>query len=440
MDLTVRPAKTFFKAPYKRYSNFAVGQIEQQFQGGVAFGKKMTAIIQRNGDLLAEMYVVLRLSAITATNEAVATPNPAIELGYPRGPIINPDTTPPTGVHFTNAVGHAAIDRVSVSIGGHEFDVHYGDYLHIWEQLASKPGKELGSLIGDARDVDTLLDYAADEQILYVPLQFWFNRTWAQALPMIALQYHEVRLDLTLKSREQLIQVSSPASTNYDIQFEGGDLEDAFLLCNYIFLDTWERRLFAQKYHTYLFDQLQFTGAESKADTKNSLNMQLRFNHPVQELIWVCQENDAINQNQWFDYSIQIEDPTGPDAALTGVAGPTISVDPLVQAKLQFNGHDRISFREAIYFRQVQPLEHHTKIPEKFIYIYSFAKDPEDAINPSGSCNMSRIDNVVLNLVFNPSFSDGEVRCYARSKNIMRIISGMAGVSDEIAAVCAPCA
>jgi hypothetical protein len=427
--LTVRPSKTFFKSPYKRYSNFACGQVEQQFQGGISFGKRLTAVIARNGDLLAEMYVVMSLSAIQAFNRATAPPNPPIELGYPHGPIINPDTTPPTGVHWTNAVGQAAIDRISVLIGGHEFDVHYGDFLNIWEELARPVGKELGSLIGAARDVDTLLDYAAEDQILFVPLQFWFNRTWAQALPLIALQYHEVRIDMNLRPREQLIQVSSPPVTNYVIDFEGGDILDCFLLCNYIFLDTWERRLFAQKYHTYLFDQLQYTGEEGKPAGKNALNIQLHFNHPVQELIWVLQENNAQLENNWFDYSIQVVDPTGPDPADTGdLNPPTISVDPLEVAKIQFNGHDRISFREAIYYRQVQPLEHHTKIPEKFIYLYSFAKDPEDPIQPSGSVNMSRIDSVVLNLRINAQMGDGVVRIYARNKNIMRVISGMAGV------------
>lgn len=426
--LTVRPSMTYFKAPYKRYSNFAVGQIEVTFNGGVSLGKKLQATIQRNGDLLAETYIVMNFTDIRAFNRNVAPPSPPIEPGYPRGPIINPDTTPPTGVSYTNSLGFAAIGRLSVLIGGHEFDVHYGDFLNIWEQLSRPVGKELGSLIGAARDVDTLLDYAANDQVLYVPLEFWFNRTWAQALPLIALQYHEVRLDMELRDKSSLIVVHSPEGTNYDIDFEGGDLTDCFLLCNYIFLDTWERRLFAQKYHTYLIDQLQFTGAESKPEGKNIMNMQLYFNHPVQELIWVLQEQSAIDLNDWFDYSIKVEDPTAADPAVTGVPAPTISVDPMIAAKLQFNGHDRVSLREANYYRQVQPLEHHTKIPDQFIYVYSFAKNPEDPIQPSGSANLSRIDNVVLQIQCNPNMGDGVVRVYARSKNVIRVISGMAGV------------
>ena len=451
--LTLRPSMTLFKGSYKRHTNYAVTQLEQCFQGATAYGKRLCAPIQRNGDLLAETYIVFHLDELKAEIipdnpaidpntqqglEALFPPEDAevggvLDQGFPKGPVIHPGNTngvPPVGVHYTNSVGHAMLENVSVHVGGHEFDCHTGDFLEIWESLSAKPAKELGSLIGSAKDIDTLFDYAANVQVLYVPLKFWFCNSWQQALPLIALQYHQVRIDLRLRNQDDVVQiVNAPNNTlqtgegaeTFTVDYSGGELLEAFLLCNYVFLDTFERRLFAQKYHTYVFDQLQFTGDEGKAATKNTHNISLRFNHPVQELIWVVQTQEAIENKDWFDYSIKVQDPIAPDGVLT-------SVDPMVSAKLQFNGHERFQERAANYFRQVVPLEHHTRIPERFVYTYSFAKDPEHPTQPNGSVNMSRIDNIVLVLSTHPSMQDGTIRVYARSKNVMRVISGMAGI------------
>lgn len=451
--LTLRPSMTFFKGAYQRYTNFAVTQLEQCFNNGPNYGKKLCAPIQRNGDLLAETYIVFQLDELKAEIipdnpqidpntqeglEALYAPEDAAEggvldQGFPKGPVIHPGNTnglPPVGVHYTNAVGHALIERVSVHIGGHEFDCHTGDYLEIWESLSAKSNKELGSLIGSANDIDTLFDYAANRQVLYVPLQFWFCRSWQQALPLIALQYHQVSIEMQLRAQDDVVQIvnapnntlqTGEAAETFTVDYSGGAMEDTFLLCNYVFLDTFERRLFAQKYHTYVFDQVQFTGDEGKPATRNTHNVPLRFNHPVQELIWVIQTHEAIENKDWFDYSIKVQDPIAPDGILT-------SIDPLVTAKLQFNGHERFPERPANYFRQVQPLEHHSRIPSRFIYTYSFGKDPEHPTQPNGSVNMSRIDNIVLVLETHPSMQDGTIRVYARSKNVMRVISGMAGI------------
>ena len=470
---------TLFKGSYKRYTNFAVTQLEQCFQGNVNYGKKLCATIQRNGDLLAECYLVfflgkLRVKEPTDAEQAVVDMAVNDRIGdggdyagdFPKCNLMAPGNGDfdPVGVHWTNCVGHAIIETVSVSIGGHEFDCHTGDFLQIWESLTAKANKELESLVGCFKDIDSLFDFSAENQILYVPLKFWFNRSWQQALPLIALQYHQVRLDVRLRPKESLIKVvdwdaaeldgtTGVGSPNLlptiDYDKDSGEMMEAFILANYVFLDTFERRLFAQKYHTYVFDQLQFTGPESKQATKKVHNIELRFNHPVQELIWVIQTQDAIDNKDWFDYSIRCPDPIGvgaPDVAGSPALGvPLVGRDPLASAKLQLNGHDRFEERDAVYFRKVVPLEHHTRIPDRFIYCYSFAKDPEHATQPTGSVNMSRIDNVVLQLhtaddaltgsatinnrltVPKGEFS-GEIRVYARSKNVMRVISGMAGI------------
>jgi hypothetical protein len=449
--ITLRPSMTFFKGSYKRHTNFAIAQIEQCFTCMCDYGKKVQATIQRNGDLLAEMYVVIHLDPL----EAIITVNPdfltlcdmeevdVLDQFTAVGPVIykndDLDAGPIAGVHFTNCIGHAIIENVEVNIGGHRFDSWTGDFLQIWETIASQPGKELGPIIGCAKDVATLFDYAAEPngQILYIPLMFWFNRSWQQALPLIALQYHSVRIDIRFREQDCMIQTVEPDTMdcNFDfatgdetdrpftVNWTGGALRDCHLLANYVFLDTFERRLFAQKYHTYVFDQLQYDGNYCKPSGKNCSAIELRFNHPVQEIIWVIQTREAIDNCDWFDYGVTVSDPISPPGQ-----NLVIKIDPLVTAELQLNGHERFSATHGRYFRWIQPLEHHSKIPERFIYLYSFAKDPENPIQPTGSINMSRIDNVVLRLVTESTMGDSEIRVYARSKNVMRVISGMAGI------------
>jgi len=106
--------------------------------------------------------------------------------------------------------------------------------------------------------------------------------------------------------------------------------------------------------------------------------------------------------------------------------------NPVVTAKLQLNGQDRFSEREGSYFDVVQPFQHHTRAPDTGINVYSFALRPEEH-QPSGSCNFSRIDNAVLQLVLSSGTVAGtataKVRVYAVNYNVLRVMSGMAGVA-----------
>lgn len=106
--------------------------------------------------------------------------------------------------------------------------------------------------------------------------------------------------------------------------------------------------------------------------------------------------------------------------------------NPVVTAKLQLNGQDRFSEREGSYFDTVQPYQHHTRNPDTGINVYSFALRPEEH-QPSGSCNFSRIDNAVLQLVLSSPTVAGtataKVRVYAVNYNVLRVMSGMAGVA-----------
>lgn len=301
-------------------------------------------------------------------------------------------------------------------------------------------------------------------RVLYIPLQFWFNRNIGLALPLIALQYHEVKINVEFRPACELVITANPALTNLC-------LDAATLYIDYIYLDTDERRRFAQVSHEYLIEQLQYTGEESICNNANKFR--LNFNHPVKELIWVVQHDDLIchsdindlegvlANNQWSNFTDVLGSLTYDHAF------PLLSGNPVEFAKLQLNGHDRFSTRLGDYFNLVQPYQHHTNIPlSPGINVYSFAIRPEEH-QPSGSCNFSRIDNATLQITIKycntlledctvdttglpASFVediepflgcslegcnlDAKFRIYATNYNVLRIMSGIKSDQEALSA------
>ena len=377
--LTGNPQITFFKVVYRRHTNFACESIEQTFNGSVDFGRKVTATISRNGDLITNCWVEASLPNL-----------------YVTGTGAEPANKVPTGTAYKNSVGHALLKEVELEIGGQRIDKHYADWLEIWSELTVPEEKRSGykSMVGKF-DAAVNADFKGGK--LYVPLIFFFNRNPGLALPLIALQYHEVKINITFESLSNLTQVAT------DVTFD--DLK-ASLFVDYVYLDTDERRRFAQMSHEMLIEQLQFTGDESISAGSNKIR--LNFNHPVKELVWVVKDDSQAND--CFSYT----DEDG--------------VEPVSSVKLLLNGHDRFSERDGSYFRLVQPYQHHTRVPSKAIYSYSFALKPEEH-QPSGTCNFSRIDNATLSLTTNPLDADAVLKVYATSYNVLRIMSGMGGLA-----------
>jgi hypothetical protein len=249
---------------------------------------------------------------------------------------------------------------------------------------------------------------------LYVPFQFWFCRNPGLALPLIALQYHEVKFNIAFRASSECY-----ITDDGDLPTSGvPSISNASLYIDYVYLDTDERRQFAQVQHEYLIEQLQYTGAESYSNS--TVKSKLALNHPCKELVWVIQPdaNVSTNKNRWSDYT---------DSANTS-GKEYVGDDTLSTAKLQLNGQDRFSVRNASYFNLVQPYQHHTKVPATGIYVYSFALNPEQH-QPSGTVNMSRIDNATLLLDLTTGTSSVQLRVYAVNYNVLRIMSGMGGLA-----------
>ena len=365
---------------YRRHTNFAIESIEQTFNGTVDFGRKVSCTVSRNGDLIHKVYLQVDLPQLTNTNSTIGS------------------------LQWVNNIGHVMIDEVSIEIGGQTIDKHYGDWLNIWNELTQTAEKEAGyeDMIGaTTTPADTIA-----ARTLYIPLQFWFCRNPGLALPLIALQYHEVKFNISFRPASECYILNDLATANTP------SITNASLYVDYIYLDTDERRQFSQVQHEYLIEQLQYTGAESFSNA--SVKSKLALNHPCKELVWVVQPNSNATAKAWADYSY------------TGA-------DTIVDAKLQLNGHDRFSVRKAGYFNLVQPYQHHTRIPSAGIYVYSFALNPEQH-QPSGTVNMSRIDNATLLLNLNGTMASAgcKLRVYAVNYNVLRIMAGMGGLCNKV--------
>jgi len=461
------PQITFWKILYKRHTNFAVESIEVTFNGQADFNKRVTAIINRNADLMYKTYVQVVLPEVTVV-------------------------APSQFFKWTHYIGHRLIKQVEVEIGGQRIDRQYGDWMQIWTQLATEAGttRALDSMIGNTPDLCLLKNgngqpinspcssnevtmsctgfAGTPAKTLYIPLQFWFCRNPGVAIPLIALQYHEVRINVDFETQPNCIFTSSPSQSFGLTTPNIGSLAAASLYVDYCYLDTEERRRFAQQSHEYLIEQVQYTGAESITSSSNKI--QLNFNHPVKELFWVVQRDSFVdcspgagpsflfNGAQPFNYSDDWD--TAPpllssftDDGTTDVPSRTVFIgssnyllakvlidsdvrcegkNPVEVAKLQLNGQDRFTEREGSYFDKVQPYQHHSRCPSTGINCYSFALRPEEH-QPSGTCNFSRIDKATLQLTVSINTvkeqRTAQVRVYALNYNVLRVMSGMGGLA-----------
>jgi len=371
--LTGNPQITFFKVVYRRHTNFAVEAIEQTFNGSPGFGRKVSCQITRNGDLVTKMYLKAKVSK-------------------------DDDGSGNNQGSWVSNLGYAMIKSVELQVGGTKIDKHYGTWLTLWKELTmdADHSESWTQMLGE-NDVT--------EQTLYVPLQFFCCRNDGLALPLIALQYHDVRVEFEF----------SDAADVVDVNASGASLDDANLLVDYVYLDSEERKRFAQASHEYLIEQLQYTGEESITG-KTGNKYRLNFNHPCKELVFAARVRDfSTTSNNTSEKHVDFANDDGEN--------------PVDAAQLQLNGHDRMAKQSGKYFNYVQTLACHSRTPSAGVNVYSFAINPEEH-QPSGTCNFSRIDNAQLNVDFNDDYSaDGALHIYAVNYNVFRIMSGMGGLA-----------
>jgi hypothetical protein len=447
--LTANPTITFFRFRYNKHTNYAMEAIEQPFNSQVAFGSDCQVTLNRTGDLIYFMYVVIDLPAIKAVDNVQGVcgigspqfPSPAsfcdpCDDGPAMSdcnncctsssdqaddflePFDNPDTfdnldtcTGLTGVwaHWVNAIGQFLVQRACLVIGGQVVSVLYADFLFMWEELAGKPGKRLTEMIGKRYTRAQLVADSHEDRRLYVPLPFWFTKTSGNALPLVSLQFHGVQVHVMFANLLDCVQVSHSnvlvLKCNSCQPLNQNDL-NARLLTTYVYLDIHERDRFATGSFEQLIDQVQYFNIVSN---QPQVRMNLNFNHPIIELMWAVKRQCQMNVNNWFNYS--------------GKWGR----DPVKFVHLRLNNLPRFSAKEGRYFRLVEPYQYHTLIPESFTYCFSFALFPEEP-QPSGSMNASRIDNVELILELQDDLtnvSPVQIVVFGRNWNIFRYREGL---------------
>lgn len=460
--LTGNPMITYFKAVYRRHTNFATEVIKQRFSDTPDFGRSVSAVIARNGDLLSNLFLSIEVPELRAKNLTRVN-------------------------KWVDNLGHYLVDYVEVELGGMVIDRHNGDWLEIWSQLTMTTEQRQGYLemIGNGRldalgrptglQKDRNSSFIPSE-VIYVPLQFWFCRNFGLALPLIAMQYHEVKVNLELAPLNRVTRTAGVA-------LNPTSLNNVTLWAEYVYLDTEERNRFKNSRHEYLIEQVQYqentvyTSNDRQAPSTSEVT--ILFQHPVKELIWVVQpleflEGDDVQLNNYT--SVMAQPPMTQtavnlidDLGVNGLAAintshrfnditqqstvcPSGALNPVTSATITVNGNRRLEEQPGTYFNQYQPYRYHTAVPPSpGINVYSFALEPEQH-QPSGSINMSMLENATLHLhlahlqeatpnpnyqypglgTINPILSNQCVcKLYGINYNVLRIMNGLSGIAYQ---------
>lgn len=503
--ITKDPQITLFKSVYRRHTNFSIEVIPQSFTHDPDFGRKVTCIVSRSGDLISKVYLVIKLPKIQ--------------------PFLDDDGNVDTITKFAwvKKIGFAIIKSMELEIGGQSIDKQYGEWLNIWHELTGNTYTNYLKMIGLHKDFNEYTN-GKDSMTLYVPLQFWFCKYRNLALPVLNLSYNEIKINIEFNNLDKCINITPTHYINVHqdlVNFQEGEyieqiidddkafgiyryydvlnkrlyyhrlsrtvfksitnttvtneaelntvlnnlnnqkylikglttefvsmpqlnsqetahsynrqrtisISDSYLLVDYIFLDEEERVKFLQAKHEYLIEQLNITTEKTLSSTNPRVNLEMR--HPVKLLTFVGQQtylrdtrvNDHFNYTD--DYKIKF-DPKVLDKKQYEYVGSNL----IKKANILLSGQERLTFRNSEYYNWIQPYQHFMYAPDEGINIYSFSLFPEKH-QPSGTSNMSKIDNVATQLRMSSIVSfnnDAKFRAYFISYNILRIINGLSNL------------
>jgi len=382
------PQISFFKKVYKRHTNFSIEYNKFFLDTDADFGKMTRIFIPKKGDLIKNIYLHLQLPNLIPNGDAVS---------------------------YINFIGYNIIDYIEIYMGGTLIDRHTGEWLYIWNELRIIEAKKRAyyEMVG-GHQFNSYSSYSGNQGGIYIiPLSFWFGDDISQAIPMVAMQYSEVEIRIKFKEFDKL-WVSSDGNApvgNYKIT-------ECQLSTEFVYLDSKERKTFAQSSHEYLIKQVQNSINNNILSNEEIKRFNLNFNHPVLELIFFVQNKNVKVKsnnkgNDWLNFSKTLQTPFK---------------DPIKSAKIILNGQDRTPELTSKELRFYNVIEKHTSIPNNFIYVYSFSLNPED-YQPSGSCNFSRFDNKEIEIEFNDNIENSDFRIYALNYNVLRISMGLCGLA-----------
>lgn len=420
--LIAHPQITFFKIVFRRHTPFCMESIPQKIKGKIAFGRKVTCIIAKNGDLIQSCVLEVEMDKPTVASST-----------------------------WANWLGHKLIKYVDFEIGGQRIDRQTGEWMHIWNELSCPTGKRIGynQMIGS--DPSQIIQN--DKIRLYIPLHFWFCQFSGAALPIVSLKHHSIKIHIHFNSLEHCLMnelTGAPITTTSTQSIK------AKLFIDYIFIGEKERLKLTKQTQEFLITQVQYSGQHVLVPDLEQ-EIQLHFNHPVKELIWVCKKKqsiptidrlpgewDSILEEWHVPLTGYVQHPfeTYPNIINTNSNGEIVEspvyektiyvIQPMAfenfeisnECQLIFNGSERFQIRSGDFFTKIQPFQHHTNIPTNPIHVYSFCLNA-DEYQPTGTCNMSEIEDVTLSILT----PGEELRIFAVSYNILRIKNGICGLA-----------
>lgn len=368
-------------------------------------------------------------------------------------------------------LGHFIIEWIDISIGGNRIDRQWGEWINIWHELTKSSDQQVGydELIGNTPELTTFDTIAKPEKTIVVPIPFWYCRDNGLSLPLVALNYYDIRLTVKFRKMEELCYTDIPGALDPDII----RITDAKMWIDYIYLDATERRRFAQSSHEYLIQQVQVEEYTDLSLSKYSID--LHFSNPVKELVWVYQRTDLVTNTddtqepQWDNYTLDRRPSRAPpvtpqpiaksistvdlgyglvinrDVISVAASYPNFAINTITSVvaerrainttQLVLNQQNRTEVNDCLFFENLQTYAHHRSGGAPGINVLSFADRPE-ITQPTGSCNMGRLDKANLNVVFNYDYLynfgfpiAGKIRVYALSYNVLRFMSGVCGLA-----------
>lgn len=465
--LTDDPDHTMWRHQWRRATNFSCETLAQNFNGVAGFGARgIQCTINRIGDLIYHQYLRFKIPGLkysTVPEEGVLPAEsmfPACDPCDPHEDMANAgsygsgsidtqisdpisflsndvgdlisgagdlqDCTGATDAwaHWTQGIGMHLVNECKLLVGGQQIDIIDSDTLYMWEELSGVAGKRLEEMVGKRETRIQLIQDSLRDRYLYVPLPWWFTRNAGNSLPLVALQFHSVQLQMDIADLRTCIVTSKREMTvegvttsyvpliknkNTNAAIQNQDLQTR-VESEYVFLSQDERNYFVKSKFEQLISVHQIT--EETFTTSKQHTRAIQFNHPMLEVMFRVRREKNKACNNHFNYS--------------GMHGQ----DPLEYVSLKFNGMDRVVKREASWFRTVQPYQHHSSIPRSYTYCFSFAQHPELS-EPSGSANFSKIDNIEFQLEFQQELADAQeqvsFKCVGRNWNLFRYKGGLGG-------------
>jgi hypothetical protein len=440
------PSMSYWRFRFLQYTQFALVDVTQNLDTQAYFGGVSRTRIVKVGDLMYYIYLMYQLPGIVACNRAVGqcgppvrypmANNPATSCGVMDGVVYSAYSNGAQGyyeqvyncggayncasgcdvvdaapdvpyVHYVNAIAQFLTRMAMIQVGTCEVDTVYSDYLYMWEELSGKPGKYLNEMVGKWADKPDLIEASKCTTVYYCPLPFYFTMAPGNAMPLCSVLFSGVYLNVQFAPLEECIVVSGenvvPMKTDGTGQINNQDLRVAIETLQVVLEET-ERDRFIHAKFEQLITQVnpQLTQLNQQITTVD-LSMQTC----IIELIWGFRRRCHELSNNWFNYS--------------GIGGR----DPMVAASIQVGSAQRQPPREAGFYRLVQPYQYHTRIPDAYVYCYSFALYPEE-IQPSSFFNAGRAEKLSMMVQLQPGLAQSEVNMilFARSWNIIQFARG----------------